>query len=634
MEKTNMTELKQQEIIKLSETQHILARPGMYCGSTSENDEDGFFIENNKFIWKNIRYVPALLKIINEVIDNSVDEAIRTQFKFANKIKVKIDKNSVTVLDNGRGLPIKNTEKDDEQPAILAFCHTRAGSNFENDAERVTTGMNGCGVTICNVFSTKFLVETADGKHKLKLSCSNNLAEYKWKKDTCTDNYTEVYFEPDLKRFNINDGIIPEIYHSLLKQRLMNLAMTYQKIKFYFNDEAIKIPNTSTFISMFDSNYEILDYHQDWFVAVLPNDADELRHYSFCNGLSLKEGGTHIQLISNEIANILREKISRKYKDIKPGDIRSKLLFVVFMNNFKNMKFDSQTKVKLTNPNAEINEFLGPVDWEKFALKIYKNEKLIDPIIETFKIKEEFKNRQQLKELNSSGSKTIHVEKYMPAIRENKYLMLTEGDSGCGSIQGILGRNEYGYFPLRGKPLNCLEVKISRIAENQEIKNVIEILGLDLTKPKQGVLNYQSIVFCADADSDGISIRALLLTLYYRFCPDLIKEGKIKFLRTPLVTAIKNKKIINYFFTFDEYNVYINKHKDEAGISYQYYKGLGTWEKQDLQSIIAKDGIDNFIITIEYDPQTEKAINDWMSKETSDVRKEYLKGKSFNIDTL
>lgn len=626
-------ELKTQEIVKLSDREHIILRPGMYCGSISENEEEGYFVENDKFVWKKVKYIPGLLKIINEIIDNSVDEGVRTNFKFSNKIKIKIENNAITVIDNGRGIPIKKTDKDEEQPPVLAFCHARAGSNFTNDSERTTCGMNGIGSFITNVFSKKFNVKTADGKHCLSLVCRDNLEHYKWDISSSTQQYTAVYFEPDLKRFGITSENIPPIYIDLIKQRLINLSMSYPDIKFSINDETIKIPNVEKFIEMFGENYEIIDEYKDWFAAVVPNDADEMRFYSFANGLHLKEGGTHVQLISYEIANALRDKLVKRFKEIKPGDIRSKLLFVVFFNNFKNMKFDSQTKVKLTNAAPEINDYLGKVEWDKFAYKIYKNEKLLDPIIETFKIKEEFKNRQQLKQLQSTGSKSFYVEKYIAAIKENKYAVILEGDSALGSLMPVLGREIFGYFPIRGKPLNSLEVKLSRIIENEEIKSIVEILGLDLTKDKQN-MNYENVVFATDADLDGICIRALLLTLFYRFCPDIIKSNKIKFLRTPLITAAKSNKIIDYFFNFEDYNIYINKHKDNKNIDYHYYKGLGTWETKDLKGLITKDGLSNFIVDVNYDANTDKLIREWMSRETSDVRKEYLRDKAFSIDFI
>ena len=545
-----MTELKTQEIIKLSDREHVLKRSDIYLGSSTENEYEGFYIENDKFIWKKVKYIEGLLKIINEIIDNAVDEGIRTNFKFANKIKITIEKGAVTVLDNGRGIPVTNSTKDDEQPPVLAFCHARAGSNFGKDEERVTAGKNGVGSFITAVFSNKFEVKTSDGKLQLKLKCKNNLDEHSFKVTQSIEQFTEVYFEPDLKRFGINSEEIPAVYLDLIKQRLINLSMSFQDIKFWINGEAVRIQSAQKFIQMFNNDYEIIDENKNWFVAALPNDADDMRFYTFCNGLHLKEGGSHIQYISYEIANTLRDKLVKRYKDIKPGDIRNKLMFIIFFNNFKNMKFDSQTKVKLTNGTGEINDYLGFVDWEKFALKIYKNEKLIDPIIEIFKIKEEFKHRQELKALNKNAGRKIYNEKYLAPIEEKKYLTLCEGDSAQGGISQVLGRKQFGYFALRGKPLNTLDVTMSKIVDNEEIKTIVEILNLNLADPNSD-MDYQNILIASDADC--LSENTLIQT------KNSVKKIKdIEYGDEVLTHTGEYKKVINIIQTKKYKKVIIN----------------------------------------------------------------------------
>lgn len=616
----------------LDDRSHILLRPELYIGSVRHVSSNEFILDNDKIVYKSVNYIPGLIKIINEIIDNSIDEAIRTKFKYSNKIKVNISDTEIIVEDNGRGIPVKKEETTGEYIPVLAWTRAKAGSNFD-DAERTTIGQFGVGSVASNIMSKSFYGETSDGENRLSLECSDNAAKVEYKIHKNSQQYTLVKFTPDFKLFE-NMTKLDDLHKNIIYTRLLNLSMAYPQIQFIYNGKLIKFTSFAQYIKYYSDNCEILETPSlNFRIAVYANTSDDFNFVHFINGLNVYEGGNTLNWAVNTIVNGLREKIERKYKNIKPGDIKNKLSIIVFFNNMVNPRFNSQSKTFCSNTPGEFIDNLGTIDWDIFIKKIYKNTSIVDPIIEIFKIKEEFESRKQLKELQSTGSRSFYVEKYIAPIKENKYMIFCEGDSAVNSIQPVLGREYFGYLPLKGKPLNCFEVKLSRVIENVEIKSIIEILGLDLTKDKQ-IMNYENIVFATDADLDGISIRALLLTLFYRFCPDIIKAGKVKFLRTPLITAIKNKKIIDYFFNFDEYNTYLNKHKEHTNIEYHYYKGLGTWEAKDLKPLLIKDGLSNFIVDVNFDVDTDKLIREWMSKETSDIRKEYLKDKHFSIDFI
>jgi len=510
---------------------------------------------------------------------------------------------------------------------VVLFTEAKAGSNFD-DKDRTTIGLNGLGSTITNVFSKKFRVITQDGKKKLILDCINNNASHKVKLTESTKKGTEVYFEPDLERFGLKE--IDSIYIKLIEQRLYFLSIIYPEIKFTLNNDKIKIGTVDSFIKTFSENYEIIK-GEKYFISITPNDVDDFRCLSYVNGLFIKEGGNHVSFVMNEIVTRVREKISKKHPDIKPGDIRNKMRLIVFFSDFNNPKFNSQTKETLTNSSTEIRDYLGEIDWDKFTQKILKNDFIIDPIVEIYKIKEEFKKRQDLKSL-SNGNKRINVEKYLPPISTNKYLCLGEGDSAISGIIPVLGRKDVGYFPLRGKPLNVEDIAISKMVNNEEIKNIITILGIDISKEVSD-MNYENILIAADQDLDGILIRGLILTFFHKFTPILLKAGRIKYLKTPMIVLKRKNKIENWFFNFNEYNEWLKTNSLE-NLDFKFYKGLGTWKKEELQFIIQQIGLDKLVETFEFDETSKETISHWMGNAYSDKRKEFLRGREFNIERL
>jgi len=628
--------MRDQEIIQLSDRDHILLRPSMYLGSVDPVETEDFFLEEGKFQKKKVQYVPGLLKIINEVIDNSVDEAVRTGFEYANRIRIDLDtgKGSIQIQDNGRGIPIREAEGSDHLMPILAFCNARSGSNFE-DESRETIGMNGVGAAITNIYSKQFTVDTADGNRKLLLHSRDNMRDFEYQVYDKNKNYTQISFTPDFERFGV-DGL-DEVHTGILYQRLLLLSLTYPRIEFWFNGRKVRFKSDSEFMSCFADDFEFIK-QDNFIVGVFPSPDDDFNHFSVVNGLYTSGGGNHVNLIQTEVVNRLRERIRKKYPEVKPGDIRNKLSVVAFFRGFSGMKFDSQTKETLTNSNSEIREFLGlePEDWDRFCTRIYKNVGLLEPIVEFYKIKQEHQRRKELSKMSSNRNRTVTSDKFIAPIGgENKYLMLTEGDSATGGLSAILGRRGIGYFSLRGKPINSYEVRVQKLVANAEIKSIVEILGLDLTDPNTDC-NFENIVFLSDQDSDGIHIRSLLLTFFWRFAPRLFEEGRILFMQTPLVVAYDKKsgEPKHWFFSFEEYHKFLKK-KSGKDFRWQYYKGLGSWKKNDLNPILQKiGGFERLMVKYQKDVESGKYLDYWMGSGNSSVRREMMEGLAFNISTL
>lgn len=627
--------MKQVEIRELSAVQHLLALPGMYIGSMARTESNEMLLENGKFSRQSVKYVPALLKIINEAIDNSLDEAIKTNFKFGTKIRVSVSEDEVSIEDSGRGIPVIKSKESGEYMPVMAFCNVRAGSNFDkqNNEEAFSIGTHGIGIKATNVFSRWFKAETADGKNKLSLTCTNNLETQEFEVTKSNERYTNVYFKPDLERFGLTE--IDEVHQNLIYQRILFLSYSYPKVKFYFNKKRVQIGTTKQFMSLFAENFELFS-GDNWFIGVYPNDEEEFEYFSYVNGLHLKRGGSPVDLMSIELSYKIRDLLVKKYKTIKPGDVKNKLSLVIFFKDFPNMKFDSQTKETLANPFSDIKTYLGLTneDFIDMSKKILKNTAIIEPIVEMFKLKEELKKRQALKNL-STRKRQVVSESYVPPIGNKKYLMLTEGFSATGSMLKVLGRKSIAFYSLRGKPLNTYNIPVSKMIKNQEFKDIIDILNLDLLD-KNTDMDYEKVVILADNDGDGIHIRSLLLAFFYKYSPKMIEDGRICFMETPLIIASNAKdKPVKWFYSINEYNDALKTDSKLSSLKSKYYKGLGSFNKETLQEIISVEGsMDCLIRSFEKTENSGQSIKEWLSNREADSRKDFLRGREFNLSSI
>ena len=455
-----------EEIKSLDSREHILLRPNMYIGAVTAQKFTEF-LDGKK---PEIEYIPGLIKIINEIIDNSVDIAIKTNFEGCNEVSVKISEDSVEIIDNGPGIPVKQNAEGEYLPYVC-WGHAMSGSNFDDDENRKHIGMNGVGSYCTNVWSKKFIGISDDGKNRYEVQFLNNASSYKENIKKSSKRGVSVKFYPDLEKFQIPQ--ISEIYSKIIFERLVNLSLCFPLINFKFNSKKIKISSFKKYVELFSENFEILEA-ENYQIAVMSSELDEFQHFSYVNGLKMSDGGSHIDYITDSIVERIREKLQRKYKNIKPADIKNKIFTLVFLKDFPNPKFNSQTKEKLTNSKSEISNFLGDIDFESFSKKILKNDKIIEPIVEIFKIKEEFKRKQELKSLDKS--KKIKCENYLPATKNKKYLLICEGSSALNGVMPCFGRENCGYFTLRGKPLNVWTASSQKFTANKELSSLYQIV--------------------------------------------------------------------------------------------------------------------------------------------------------------
>ena len=459
-----------EEIKKKSHREHILERPNMYIGASNEVETEEYILSDNRIQKQTVKCIPGLLKIINEIIDNSVDIAIKTGFKGCNQVSVKMTDTEVIVEDNGPGIAVTKNA-DNEYLPLVCWGYAMAGSNFDNDPERKNLGLNGLGAYCTNVWSTEFTGISDDGNKRYTVKFKDNAKTFKESVTESKAKGVTVKFKPDLERFGISK--LNEVHKNLIFQRLLNLSLCFPEIQFKFNSKTVKTKNFRNYVELFSGSFEVFQ-GDNFSFAVIPSPTDEFQSFSYVNGLNIRDGGTHVDVIINNIVGIMRESLCKKYKTLKPADIKNRLMLVGVFTDFKNPKFNSQTKEKLTNSVSEVNQYLGEIDYQALAKKILKNKQITDPIVEVFKIKEELKNRQELKTLNKP--KKIKDEHYLPATKESKYICILEGLSAQNGVVPAFGREEFSYYCLRGKPLNVWTASQSKFTANKELSTLYKIL--------------------------------------------------------------------------------------------------------------------------------------------------------------
>lgn len=661
----------------LSDREHIILRPQMYIGSTSPET----ITQVLNFKNQSINVVPGLLKIINEIIDNSVDEAIRTNFEYSNKIKVSIEKINdewtVEVSDNGRGIPV--VEYDGIYQAEASWTRAKAGTSFSDD--RDTIGANGVGSFATNCFSKMFNGISCDGKRAVVVSCEDNCNPEKIhvtiKKST--KQGTTVTFIPDLDKFHIDE--INEDHLEYIKDRLFNIQICYPKIKFIFNNESIKSGNINDVAKQFNESAVTLSDENTKIIFAPSGDDSEFKFVSYLNGLNLKNGGTHIDTIIGSLSNELRPMIKKKWKiEVVPSQIKQHLFFGIWTAGFVNPKFDSQSKERLTNTISEINSFYKDIDYVKLAKKIISTDDIINPMIEAILYKKEQAEKKAAKNALKNSSK-IKSAKHVAATSkyfEEKDLTIGEGDSSLSSFIVARNADKNGSYALRGKILNTYNVKKEEIALNQELAELISIIGLNLydknindqpsslyliktKKDKEyllgdddeiidkddeiikkeklmllsdsnikkyysqsgvirktgvSILNYGKIRIMTDMDYDGYAIQCLLLQFLSNW-PDLFLQKRIYRLITPLYLAKKSGKETIYIYDFDEYEKIKDKLK---GYTFKYIKGLGSLNVDDYREVVIKNPRE-VLITLDdnYLYSLKKAFS-----EDSKLRQEWL----------
>jgi len=597
----------------LTARQHVRERIGMYMGSSAQEQVERFVMGE----WKTSRYVPALSKMIDEILDNSIDEAIRTNFEYANKINVSIDNNKVTITDNGRGIPqeLVYDETTDSKIARATAAWTRVNAGTSFDDERVTIGTNGVGSAATNFLSSKFVGKTWSNGNMLTVECKNGAEDIREKQTPKDGNGTEVWFTPDFDLFEV-DSLQELDTVALVEDRLSSLQMAFPEIAFSFNKRRIKVNNLKKYAELFGEE-AIIEKTEDLSFFITTSE-DGFRTNSFVNGVNTRQGGTYVDFIVNGIVEELTTMIKRKHKiEVVKSTIKNGLTFVMFAKNFTNPKFDSQTKERLTNPMGNVKEHSiasGIREADFFARKILNTPSIIDPIIEA-QLAKKIAADKRAATLAQKKLRKVKVAKHIAANKDDATLKIVEGDSAMGFLLKVRDPNKVGAYPLRGVIMNTWDMKPADVLKNKELSELISVLGLDITNPNSvDDMTYEHIATLTDADHDGIGhISPLLIAFFYKFWPRLLLEKKVKITRTPIMISTKGSQI-KWFYTYEEANEFKSS-KD--GWKHRYIKGLGSLTEEEYDTIINKPVYDT--VTVD-----DAGMFQMMFGKDSQLRKDYM----------
>ncbi|GAU18535.1 hypothetical protein TSUD_325240 [Trifolium subterraneum] len=505
---------------KKTQLEHILLRPDTYVGSIEKHTQNLWVYENDEMVQRSISYVPGLYKIFDEILVNAADNKQRDPSMDSLKVTIDPERNTISVYNNGDGVPVEIHQEEKVYVPELIFGHLLTSSNYDDNVKKTTGGRNGYGAKLTNIFSTEFVIETADGRRlkKYKQVFSNNMgtkSEPVITKCKANENWTKVTFKPDLEKFKMT--YLEEDVVALMKKRVLDMAGCLGKtVKVELNGTLIRFKSFRDYADLFLKCAEkskptpLPRIHAKvgdrWEICVSLSDG-QFQQVSFVNSIATIKGGTHVDYITNQITAHVMNKVNKKKKDanVKAHTVKNHLW--VFVNALiDNPAFDSQTKETLTTRQAS---FGSKCDVPESMLKDVEKSGIVDTLLSWA----DFKQSKDLKK--TDGTKTqrirgiVKLEDANDAGGRNSEkctLILTEGDSAKALAMAglsVVGRDHYGVFPLRGKLLNVREASSKQIMENEEIQNIKKILGLQQNKEYTNVksLRYGHLMIMADQAS-------------------------------------------------------------------------------------------------------------------------------------
>ena len=563
----------------------VRKRPGMYIGSTSSR---------------------GLHHLVYEIVDNAVDEALAG---YCDTIQVTINKdNSVTVIDNGRGIPVGINHKAGIPAVEVVFTILHAGGKFGGGGYKVSGGLHGVGASVVNALSTHLEVTIYHEGKIYRQRYERGKVVYKLK----------VIGECDPKKTGTTVTFLPdsEIFEetvfdfNVLKQRLREMAFLTKNIKIVLRDDRPEEPIEKTFhyeggikefVTYLNKGktplYPDIIYCEGMKdniyveVAMQHNDGYTEGSYSFVNNITTPEGGTHLTGFKNALTKTFNSyaRLNKLIKDtetLSGDDIREGLTVIVSIK-IEDPQFEGQTKQKLGNSEAR-----GAVDnivSEQLMIYLEQHPQVAKMILEKSIMAQRAREAAR-KARDLTRRKSALEGMSLPGILadcsdkdpKNCEIYIVEGDSAGGSAKTARSRATQAILPLRGKILNVEKARLDRIYANAEIKAMITAFGtgihedFDISK-----LRYDKIIIMTDADVDGAHISTLLLTFLYRFMPDLIKEGHVYLAQPPLYKLEKNKKVW-YAYSDEQLAAILGEVGRDQNNKIQRYKGLGEMDAEQL----------------------------------------------------
>lgn len=577
----NMYDADQIQVLEGLEA--VRKRPGMYIGSTSSR---------------------GLHHLVWEVVDNSIDEAMAGH---CDKIDIIIGAdNSVTVIDNGRGIPV-GVQSKMKRPAVeVVMTVLHAGGKFGGEGYKVSGGLHGVGVSVVNALSEKLIVEIhLDGKiHKQEYQ--RGIPQYDLKVIGETEETgTRITFYPDKEIFTETT----EFEFDILKSRVRELAFLNKGIELNLIDERQDLSQTYkyeggivSFVEYLNRNKEVIneppiyvegtrdEIHVE--IAIQYNNAYNENIFSFANNINTHEGGTHEAGFKSALTRVIND-YARRMNALKQGDsnltgddVREGLTSIISVK-IPEPQFEGQTKTKLGN--SEVRGIVDSLFAEKMSDYLLENPAvgrlILDKAISAAHAREaarkarELTRRKSALEVSALPGKLADCSSRDASISE---VYIVEGDSAGGSAKQGRDRHFQAILPLRGKILNVEKARLDRILSNAEIRAIITALGtgigeeFDLSKAR-----YHKVIIMTDADVDGAHIRTLLLTFFYRFMRPILEAGYIYIAQPPLYKIERNRTVLYAYNEADKDDI-VSSFGEGARYTLQRYKGLGEMNPDQL----------------------------------------------------
>ncbi len=596
--------------------EHIRLRPGMYIGKLGDGSamDDGIYV------------------LVKEIIDNSIDEYVMGNGK---TIEITITDHKVLVRDFGRGIPLGKV--------IDCVSKINTGGKYDSKAFQKAVGLNGVGTKAVNALSAYFKVQSVrDGKTKIaEFERGEVLKDHKEAKTT-EENGTIISFTPDEKIFK-NYRFIPEF----LENQIKNYAYLNAGLTLYYNKQKYISKNGLLDLMVEKTNEDSIRYPiihlkgEDIEVAFTHGDQYGEEYYAFVNGQHTTQGGTHLSAFREAMVKTVREFYK---KDFDAADVRASIIAAISVR-VQEPVFESQTKTKLGSLNIAPD---GPTvklfvnDFLKKALDdfLHKNPTVADALQK--KIMQSERERKEM-----AGIKKLANERAKKANLHNKKLrdcrfhlgeesddktlettlFITEGDSASGSLTKSRKVETQAVFSLRGKPLNCYGLTKKVVYENEEFNLLQHALNIE-----DGIegLRYNRIVVATDADVDGMHIRLLLLTFFLQFFPDIVRNGHVFILETPLF-RVRNKQKTMYCYNEEEKQAAMKELGAKPEIT--RFKGLGEISPGEFEQFIG-DGMRLVPVFLKSETNIQKMLEYFMGKNTPDRQNFIIENLRVELDDL
>ncbi len=638
MSNNESTNYGAEQIQILEGLEAVRKRPGMYIGSTSSR---------------------GLHHLVYEIVDNAVDEALAG---FCSEIEVSINgDNSITVIDNGRGIPVGIHEKAGIPAVEVVFTILHAGGKFGGGGYKVSGGLHGVGASVVNALSNWLEVEISRDGKVYRQRYERGHVIYKLKEVGKTDKTgTKVTFMPDDTIF---DDVIFDF--NTLKTRLREMAFLTKGLKITLEDKREELEKKSIFhyegginefVKYLNKNkaplYDKVIYcegQKDEIyveVALQHNDSFNETTFSFVNNINTPEGGMHLTGFRSAITKVFNDYartnkiLKEKEENLSGDDLREGLTAIVSIK-IPEPQFEGQTKQKLGN--AEARTAVEGLVSEKLTYFLEQNPQVAKAIVGKAVLAQRARMAAR-KARDVARKSTLETTMALPGKLadcsdkdpKNCEIYIVEGDSAGGSAKTARNRATQAILPLRGKILNVEKARIDRILGNEEIKSMITAFGTGIRENFNiEKLRYDKIIIMTDADVDGAHIATLMLTFFFRFMPELIREGHVYLAQPPLYKLEKNRKTW-YAYSDDELSKILDEVGRDNNNKIQRYKGLGEMDAEQLWDT-TMDPEKRILLRVSIDEDSESELDmtfDTLMGERVEPRREFIETNAKFVKNL